>query len=371
MQGRALFDAFCQQEGMRREDIENYPDAPTAPLFKFTRDIAEQYIADAIQKCPTINSIYFDFEHSPEVNAWATKFQGSYLIGISSGAMILLSLLMESILAHPQTFPAIGDPTNESQKVKYMDWSSKNPNAEIMYKNFIPVMAIDKYRSRYSNYLTQLAISFLLGHEIAHIARGHVDFLHKMYGLPFLSEVRWNNSFGSEIKIKRQAIESDADRRSIYSRAHSAQLLFESTDLETIQKHQNRTITISDLQFDWMFAVNVLFRMFGDASFASDRLEKSDYPPLAMRRAMAMDYTYRLLRSKYGEQNKDALFATIEYAIVAAEKSFELIGASIAEGGFNQSFEADSIKHMEKVIGCWNSIKSEVALHTHEDLDLK
>jgi hypothetical protein len=57
---------------------------------------------------------------------------------------------------------------------------------------------------------------FLIGHEIAHITLGHVDYIASKTGSGFVPELGWDLPT-EEGKLERQAMEVQADYRSVVS----------------------------------------------------------------------------------------------------------------------------------------------------------
>ena len=284
---RRRFEDACDARSIGpRLDIENYPDVPAFPVYERTRTIALELISSARSHIPRLPPIHFDFIDIPQVNAWAFKHDGQYFIAFTAGAVCMLHLVLDRILASPNTIHFVGDPQNELPTTPPVDWNVVDPE-RLFQLGVRPIVAINEQRRHYAKHLADQAMSFLVGHEIAHITRGHVDFLERSASALFIAEAGWQGN-ATQQRIERQAIETDADRRSVYARCYS---LFQTATLNSGQTlpWSTRPITVESLQFDWAFAVNVLFRLFGDRPFAGIDLDLESYPPLALRRRMAMD----------------------------------------------------------------------------------
>lgn len=189
MTAQEAFDRFCRHNGLgHREDIENYPDVPAAPVYAHTREIAEELIASALAEHPTLLPIHFDFVRDPSVNAVAFRVGGTYFIGLTSGAMLMLHLVLQRMLASPNTFPNVGNPAAEDPNITPVPWQVAN--AERLWNQGVrPVPVRDRQRLIYSHHLADQVLMFLVGHEIAHITRGHVDFLNAAHGSSFIREL--------------------------------------------------------------------------------------------------------------------------------------------------------------------------------------
>ena len=359
------FKAACIQFGLGdRLDIENYPDVPAFPVYRHTREVAHELINSASEHLPNLPRIYFDFIEASEVNAVAFKHNEHYFIGITAGAISMLHLVLDRILANPNTFPNIGNPTDERNDLPQVPWSILDP--ERLFKMGVrPVLPQDSKRAIYSKHLADQPLMFLVGHEIAHISRGHVDYLGSKTGSPFVAELGWKGK--GEAAIERQAIEVDADRRSVVARSHSM-FMTANVNKTLALAWQDSPASIESFQYDWAFAVNVLFRLFGDKRFSGINLDLNPYPPLPLRRRMAMDYASHVLLENWGEDHKDKIEYAIDGSVKATEFSFRTIGADPAEGGLADAFSDDANAHIQKIIHCWDDIKQKLFKYSRETL---
>jgi hypothetical protein len=348
------FNAACIQfEFGTRLDIENYPDVPAFPAYMHTREVALELINSASEHFPNLPQIHFDFINASEVNAVAFKHNEQYFIGITAGAISMLHLVLDRILANPKTFPNIGNPTAERDDLPQVPWSILDP--ERLFKMGVrPILPQDSKRVMYSKHLADQALMFLLGHEIAHISRGHVDYLDSKTGSPFVAELGWKGK--GEAEIERQAIEVDADRRSVYARTNSM-FMTANANKTIAPAWQDAPASIESFQYDWAFAVNVLFRLFGDKRFSGFNLDLNPYPPLPLRRRMAMDYASHVLLKNWGEDHKDKIVNAIGGSVKATEFSFLTIGADPPDGGLADAFSDDANAHVQKIKICWDDMK--------------
>lgn len=367
MTERELFDEACRVAGIGgRLDIENFPNVPAFPVYERTRKIASNLIASANDHLPKLPKIHFDFVEIPQINAWAFKHNDEYFVAVTAGAVMMLHLVLDRILANPNTLPWIGDPAQECDDVQPVPWDIIDP--EYLFNQGIrPVIAKDKRRVLYSKHLADQALMFLVGHEIAHITRGHVDYLIASTGCSFLVELGWQGS--GDQRLRRQAIEADPDRRSIYARCYSMFLSASGNEGKALS-WTDRPLTVADMQFDWAFAVNVLFRLFGDKRFSGIRLESTSYPPLPLRRRLAMECGCRLLMENWGSEHEDKILGSVLGSIEVTEESFLAIGAVPADGGFAETFSGEASQHISKLEDYWQSLRPELAIYAYESLDL-
>ncbi len=139
-------------------------------------------------------------------------------------------------------------------------------------------------------------------------------------------------------------MEVDADRRSIHARAGSM--------FNTAIRGKSRKLfwtdappTVDELQFDWAFAVNVIFRLFGDEQFAGTNLSADDYPPLALRRRIATEYGCQLLEERWKDAERTRILNCMLGSVRAVEESFLKIGAQGSKGGLIDAFSDIGLQH--------------------------
>jgi len=82
--------------------------------------------------------------------------------------------------------------------VKLRTFQSQTPlgkettNSEKMFQaGFTPIPPRDESRLEYAMHLRAYALHFLIGHEIAHITLGHVDYLNSINAAALIEELGW------------------------------------------------------------------------------------------------------------------------------------------------------------------------------------
>ena len=132
----------------------------------------------------------------------------------------------------------------------------------------------DEVRWRYSCRLINLALMFLVGHEIAHIACGHVDYLSSRFGTTFLKEL--DLSAGKQMKsLERQVMEGQADQYSFRGLLGSAHA---QSSAETNASIADQHAKLGQLVFDYSFSTNTLFRLFGDERNSLEKISRGFIP---------------------------------------------------------------------------------------------
>lgn len=246
--------------------------------------LAETLIASAREHCPGLPPIYFDIVRNETINACAFKSEGRYFIAFNTGTRYMLELIFGRMLSDPELFDFVPTPSGEDSNLPPLKYSVY---AEEMYQAGIrPVVPKTVGRWSYGYRLLEYAFTFLIGHEIAHITLGHVDYLLSKTGNCLFPELGWNLPTQGD-EIERQAIEAEADFRSVNSAIASAKLTHEAL-LPEDQSWINTRRSVVDLLYDWSFAINTACRIFGDVQVNESKLSASSYPPLALRRFMAM-----------------------------------------------------------------------------------
>ncbi len=262
---------------------------PAESLYTKIEEAACGLISSARSYVPRLPEIHFDFIHNGIINAYAFKSEGRYFIGITTGALYMLQLAFSSMLADRSLFPAYGNAKDEADDLPplkdYVPHAQKMRDAGLR-----PVLPRTYPRFLCSGYFLFEAFLFLIGHEIAHIARGHVDYWEAKVGVPFVAELTSDGS-APTLEIERQAIEVDADTRSIFAAAASLELTSRNAD-QFQHPWASAPPNLETLIWDWAFALHTLFRLFGDIQFRPEELAANTYPPLPVRRAIARATAY-------------------------------------------------------------------------------
>ena len=139
---------------------------------------AQELVYSAQHLLPGLPQIHFDFVWNGTINAWAFKEEGKYFIGLTTGTIYLLTLVFARMLSDSRLFPTIGNLKEEADDLPPL--RGYIPNAEELYqaghRSF--TMPRNNPRRQFAlGLLRRHALLFLVGHEIAHIALGHVDYI--------------------------------------------------------------------------------------------------------------------------------------------------------------------------------------------------
>jgi hypothetical protein len=312
--------------------------------------VARSLIDNARAGIPKLKPVHFDFVWDGRVNAFAFREGDTYFIGLTSGALVALQIVFYRILSDARHLPDIGDPNLERSDLSVL--TALSPDAEAMYQaGMRPQLPQTEPRRAFARALFEQAFMFLVGHELAHITRGHVDYLDAKCGTPFIAEVGWTNTKAPGL-MERQAIEMDADRRSTWSRIDSLRLTmaagipFPWTD---------RAPSAVELIHDWALSTGWLFRLFGDQKFAGVDLSTIPYPPVPLRRAMAFNTGLLAVRWIWDAALLPTATAAVQQANLETELTFTAItGEPTSVEGLSDAFGQLGKEHALRLWDYWN-----------------
>jgi hypothetical protein len=334
---------------------------------------AEHLIGSARTLIPNLPPIYFDFIYNPKVNACAFKDKGRYFIGITTGLRFMVEFLFFRMLTDARMFTTIGNPAAEESS--FPPVANYSTDAEdISRRKLYTGPPKDAVRFAYAVDLLTSAMFFVIGHELAHITRGHVDYLNSQTGTPIISEcdepnagvlgAAWNLPTEQE-KAERQAIEMDADRRSMFSSMASVKNKYEAPEGAAMLNGRN---TIECLLFDWSVAVNTFFRLFGDLRATHRHVEQGYYPPIPIRRYMAVRLAHAAVVDIWKapiatEESKRLLMAGAEYP----EAMFQILTGQPSGSGLTDAFSKDGHEYVIKLFRYWGeTLGAKIQKHAFE-----
>ncbi|MHA4741993.1 M48 family metalloprotease [Dyadobacter sp. MSC1_007] len=274
-----LFNALTASLG-GRFPREIAPDAAKAAYAEIA-ERANDLIAVTRKHLPNLPAIYFDFIANSSINAVAFKAGGRYFIGINTGTIFMLRSIIGRIFSDSRLFRRIGDPDKESNDLTpLLEYSV---DADELLKKMPLMTPRDSIRASYAWFLQDQAIMFLIGHEIAHITRGHVDYLASNRNIA-TKEIEENPTGSHKEIIQRQSMEVDADASSIYSRIDSLRITFENPTTIPLPWAPGAQGPGQLIQ-DWGVSLNVLFNLFGNRLFTLNQLKETNHPTLLLRQA--------------------------------------------------------------------------------------
>lgn len=162
-----------------------------------------------------IKGIDFGLVDNISINAIAISEGCNEIIGINVGVALIIPMIFNWLLSHPDIFIDIGDPTREMAPepfniellTKQRPWGSIEKDEIKLFQPRDPV------RAHHAFWMSTVAWNFLFFHELAHINRCHIDYLSRCLRLS-----RRMTSWHEFRRLKtekesrlRQVLEIDAD----------------------------------------------------------------------------------------------------------------------------------------------------------------
>jgi len=220
--------------------------------------------------------IYFDFIDNEAVNAIATKFEGSYFIGIYVGTIKVFGYLARKIASHPKTLFDFGNPSMETNFSKVYNAIIKNANHII--EDDPPAWPATDERQKLCILIYQQSILNILFHEIAHIVNGHIDYV-QLLNIGYLEEVQNGKSNLSQMRsLDIQTLEIDADGSSALRTLQELWAIFDSDeDNFKCILHDYRSLFKL-----WSFVRFMCWRVMENSYVGQDLLGIT-HPPTAIR----------------------------------------------------------------------------------------
>jgi hypothetical protein len=345
---------------LSREQMQN---EVAVAVYADIEELALQLIGSARQFIPALPHIHFDFILNSSVNAIAFKANDTYFIGVTGGTIAMLQLVFGRMLADRRLLTHIGNPQEESNHDPLS--TPLIPNATKMYLSGAHwVMPRSRMRISYFGHLFDQALLFLIGHEVAHIVRGHVDYWQSKHSGAFFAEAE-SSAIDDDDRLERQTLEADADRRSAGSSASSIKATLGGVA-------QNATawtlapLCYEDIAYGWAFAMNSFFRIFGDERISGHAQRSSGYPPLPTRRLMAMEVVFDSMRKFLG--NDQQAFEPIGRALKDVEVAFATIMDSrLSMDGLKDAQSSEGQKLQRRLQECWQGgLRDRLAPYAYE-----
>jgi hypothetical protein len=341
-------------------------------------ETANGMIASARVSCKKpVPEIYFDFTHNPSVNAFAFKKKEKYFIGFNTGTWFMLHLICLRLLSDGRLFDFIGTPSAEEMNLPPLAYYSTNAQkmAEAGINFGIPRTS---ERREYASQLFHNVVSFLVGHEIAHITRGHIDYMISKTGVPVISEygafasaippnADWSH-LATETMIERQAIEADADKRSVLFLMGVAKHVHGRVPRNNGNFMEKRR-SVENVLFDVSVAINTFFRIFGDIHVREYEISSSFYPQTPIRRYLAMLVARQYLIHNWKPQlSNNVTENALKNGALYPETAFQIMtGVKQANPGFHEAFGRNGIDYANIMDAYWmNTLGRKLADFSYE-----
>jgi len=368
MTNAEIFNRLAIEGGFGpRLDREKRAGTPAGQLYTNIAELAEELIQDAQRNLSRLPHIHFDFIYNAGVNAFAWKEGDQYFIGVTSGTFVLLQMVLCRMLSDPGLLPHAGDPAGEASRLPALTGLTANAQRALALGLTIsrPKTAA---RWHYSCHLLSQAALFLIGHEIAHVTRGHVDY-RASKGKKFLFAEIGSGDPDEVARIEKQSMEHDADDRSLGSRLTSLRNTL-AAKRDAAPPWLTSPWTLEHALFDCVFSIDVLFRLFGNRRFSGRDLAEDDHPPLPLRRAMLRTRALWIVKEGWGDDMEATATSALRSSATAVESAFATItGEPVSVEGMADAFSPEGRAHVARLADCWNGgLCERLAQFAYEDL---
>lgn len=366
-----------------RVDPKQLP-PPTAAAFEYQMGRARGFLQSAAKALPHLPPIYFDFFNASEFNAFAHRHRHPrmYLIGVSRGAMGTLAVIFDRMLADPQILPFIGDPSVEDARLPLI------PNLGgdyIRSVESLPAFSAprDPVRFNYARKLGELAFDFMVAHEFAHIANGHVDHHWATHGTGFIDELGVSVSSSAttslaEAALIRQTEEMDADATAVRISLGSEWGRIVGINPGPGGFWADHYSYPGQVNLLWSCAVSSICRIFGDARLTSGNPTAEAYPRWRLRSFMIQQQTRRLprpgdLRShpSMASEGPEGVLLTLMAACRDVEKFFPMMtGLPQETEGFDEAWGEAGTQQMQRLTDYWRKrLRGNLSKFAYHELD--
>ena len=250
---------------------------------------------------PALPKIHFDLVNSSKVNAVAFTRNGRYHIGITYGTLVTLRVLANVMLADRRNFVSIGHPEEE---LTLPTTPGFRADSMWIFANIGTHIPNGQLRREFARNLVDQALMFLLGHEIAHITLGHVDYYSQSFGIAEAEPLANRSSRLFAGKLDRQIIELEADRRAAYSRIHSIWTTVDAAKARNLP-WQPSLNSVEGLTYLIFCGLHLVFEIFSESNTRNE-LEVNGYPSPSLRHGVTWSAALNFLARKEPEIGRPA-----------------------------------------------------------------
>lgn len=324
-------------------------------VYEEVAEGANQLIAGAKQLHPQLPEIHFDFFFNGGINALAFRANDRYFIGLSSGAFYMLRFVIGRMLSDARLFGFVGDPSVERSDLGPV--TGYAPDAEVLhalYQAGAMETPKDPIRRTYAHVIQQLAIAFLIGHEIAHITRGHVDYLDARKQQHAVSEFVSEKLSGEDL-LERQCLEQDADFRSLNALVRSLEVYFAKPTPKRNPWRPDAKHPFA-MFVELFVALNIVFQLFGNVFFDQYDLKNSVHPPIPLRRAACEVYACVAFGALWGRKTMKIATEWVGPIRREMDRAFSiLLGRDVDQEGLRAAFSEMGRLHEKRLTDYWQT----------------
>ena len=296
--------------------------------------------------------VFTEYVSNPMFNAYAAKYKGSYFIAFFEGMPIIVSTVVNRMLADGRLFASIGDPKAEEQTLPPL--SGLTSEGRIYNANHQPVSPRQATRQIYAAHLCNLIFDYLAAHEMAHIVNGHASYTAFEFTVPCIME------FGSipattEASLESQAMELDADFTAALPMVTMLRRIVAARD-QLPEPLVSRYALPSNAIYDLATAICILFRLFGDSGITGVDLSKASHPPNRLRQMMILNAMGNYIEERWDKALYRVAEEQFSRAVHDVEYAYERITADPQQvTGLNDVWSTRGLGYAATIANYWNS----------------
>jgi hypothetical protein len=317
-------------------------------------------------------TIYFDYINNSSLNAIAAKTQsGIYLIGINAGTIFIIHDLFFRMLSNTSILPHIGNASLETKSLPsirnyYSDANMLMLFGDVNYENYQASIPNDNVRKAYATNLVEIAIDFIVAHELTHIADGHLDFINEKFGT--LSYEETTALIENEDQfLTMQTLEMDADCLAVSKglgnmiRRHLGEQSV-SSDRAVFYSEFDNVI------FNWTVAVLTLIRIMVECTRYKKLDSKSSHPHPRVRSSMILATIHEYLKNYYSNEYAKFSMKTYSDVFTTVELAYKCVtGNAIDLETIRNGVEHGKL-YTAQVLNHWQIIRTKLSGHAYVEL---
>ncbi len=348
-----------------------------AAVYNLYRQRADKYIESCRQhpsRFKDIPEIHFDFINNASLNAVAAlSNDGIYLIGIHSGTIFILYDLFLRMLSHSNILEKSGNPNEEKSKSPpitnyYSDAGLLASRGKFGYDDYKLPRPKNVPRLDYANHLLDIAVDFIVAHELTHVVNGHLGFVNVNSGINFIEERTQNIHCDQDI-LNIQALEMDADCMAVSKGLANVVKRYQGQQNVSNSRKEFYT-DFESVVFNWALSVLTVIRLMNEVREYKNVDSKSiSHPHPRVRSAMILTTVDTYLREYYpGEYSFIDEKKLISDVVIEVETTYKYItGNHTDKKEYSDQVESGS-DYIRQVNNTWRTIRNELTQHSFFEL---
>lgn len=319
-----------------------------------------------------IPNIYFDYIDNAYFNAVASiSSEGIYLIGLNVGSVIIIYDLFFRMLANPNILQHIGMSSLEKNvqptiRNYYTDANLMLIYGDFDYNKYQMAIPLDKVRQIYARHLVDIAIDFLVAHELTHIINGHIDYLNEKSDISEYEERIF--VYNENDVLTRQTLEMDADSLAV-SKGLANAIRRHLGEQKVSEDRKPFYSSFNDTVFNWGLAVLSMIRVWVECNvYKTVNSKILTHPHPRLRQVMILATVHEYLLNYYPVQYKDFEKEIFGEIIKTVELTYNSVtGKNIDKDEFLRAIKSGE-EYVPKVLQHWENIRKDLLKNSYVEL---